>query len=319
MRASFGASSFKEGGERNLDGNYFYYDGHSSQEFGLIITSFSQSKDTTFAMSRDILMGSLNRNRKIPNFMGTEYQGVLVFTISLIKDPCDYPDGVFNEEEVDDINAWLTSPQYPTLLYINDEDPYDLHKYEYFAICSDVTPQMAGAYVIGFDIEFTTNAPYAWTPEIVFNFSTEYQSVISTATLAPIMTRSGQAIRMSTGKSVSAVIDVNSSEKYYEIYPVIRITPNRTTNGTTRVTIISYNDGYVGTTLDVKNGQTTTMDCARAHIYNEDGTLTFSDVGIEDVGEIYWPRLYNGTNSFVLIGNAEVTMTYREPRKVGSY
>ena len=55
--------------------------------------------------------------------MGTQWSDVLTFTMSLIKDPCyEMNNYIFTEEEVDDIAAWLTSPDYPTLFHMYDYD-----------------------------------------------------------------------------------------------------------------------------------------------------------------------------------------------------
>lgn len=57
--------------------------------------------------------------------MGTKWSAPLSFTISFIKDVCSEPSQqnlVFTEEEVNAINAWLTSPDYPTLFHMYDYD-----------------------------------------------------------------------------------------------------------------------------------------------------------------------------------------------------
>jgi len=50
---------------------------------------------------------------------------VLEFTISFMKDPCNksyQSDMIFTEDEVDAINTWLTSPDYPILFHMYDYD-----------------------------------------------------------------------------------------------------------------------------------------------------------------------------------------------------
>jgi len=67
------------------------------------------------------------------------------------------------------------------------------------------------------------------------------------------------------------------------------------------------------------NVATTTLDCEHSKIYSASGSLSFEDLGITDTDYIYWPRLYNGTNSFTVSGDCVLTFEYREPRKVGAY
>jgi len=43
------------------------------------------------------------------------------------------------------------------------------------------------------------------------------------------------------------------------------------------------------------------------------------DVGIGDLTYIYWPRLYYGNNSITIIGDTDISFSWREPRKVGAY
>jgi len=57
--------------------------------------------------------------------MGTRWNDVLTFNIQFIKDPCEYTTQstmVFSEDEVNEINAWLTSPDYPKLFHMYDYD-----------------------------------------------------------------------------------------------------------------------------------------------------------------------------------------------------
>ena len=57
--------------------------------------------------------------------MGTKWNEPLSFTISFMKDVCSEPSQrnlVFTEEEVNAINTWLTSPDYPTLFHMYDYD-----------------------------------------------------------------------------------------------------------------------------------------------------------------------------------------------------
>ncbi|MBR1694054.1 MAG: hypothetical protein IJ709_01430, partial [Selenomonas sp.] len=74
-----------------------------------MIGGLSVSTDVPLAMSRNVLSGELNRYKNKLNHMGTSWSEVLVFEMSFVKDPCDNPDNfVFSEDEVDQINTWLT-------------------------------------------------------------------------------------------------------------------------------------------------------------------------------------------------------------------
>lgn len=62
------------------------------------------------------------------------------------------------------------------------------------------------------------------------------------------------------------------------------------------------------------------IDCQHLKIYDiTNSIVTFEDLGISDVDDIYWPRLAYGDNIFEFTGDAEFEISYREPRKVGAF
>lgn len=106
-------------------GKYFTYDNRDSQSLQLAIAGLEQNDDVTFGLSREVLHSSLNRYRNRVGHMGTRWNDVLTFNIQFIKDPCEYTTQstmVFSEDEVNEINAWLTSPDYPKLFHMYDYD-----------------------------------------------------------------------------------------------------------------------------------------------------------------------------------------------------
>lgn len=122
-------------------GRNFYYNGRSSEEFSLMIGSFDGNDEVPFSLGRSPLVSAMNRYRSTPNHMGAQYSSVLSFTITLIKNVCNKTQAemVFTEDEVDEINAWLTSPDYPILFHMYDyETPAIYNKYDYYGIFNDV-------------------------------------------------------------------------------------------------------------------------------------------------------------------------------------
>ena len=193
-------------------------------------------------------------------------------------------------------NSWLSTydsggnMRHQYTILINTEKVLN-NKYDYFGVFSDVQAQVIDGNVVGFNCTFTTNSPFAWTHEIT-------QTVDGSATFT-----------------------VNSAEKYREIYPLIEITaPADWESPSTRseVTIGNSVDG-LSMTLNLRQGDTTTIDSMRSIIKDHSGLVSFTDLGISDVDYIYWPRLYHGTNTITIEGNATAVFKYREPRKVGDY
>ena len=284
-----------------MHGNYFVYDNIDSSTYDLLIAGIEQSDDLQFGLSREVLQSSLNRYRNRVGQMGTRWSNVLVFNIQFVKSPCSSSSEIFfTEDEVNEINAWLTSPDYPTLFHMYDfeaDSPGNQNtKYDYFGVFSDVTPQVVGGDVIGFTATFTTNSPFAWTQEIV-----------------------------KTTTNGSVTFTVNSAEKYREIYPIIEVTstasqpPIRSDFTLTVSHQVGNRTDSESMQLSLRTGDTTTIDSQRSIIKDYSGLVSFTDLGISDVDYIYWPKLYNGENTVTLTGTGTATIKYREPRKVGDY
>lgn len=317
-------------------GKYFTYNNKSTEDFGLMIGGSNVSSNIPFAMSRQIIKGSLNRYKNQVNFMGTAWSDVLVFEISMVRDVCgDNKELVFSEDEVNEINTWLTSPDYPLLFHMYnypDETPV-IDQYDYFGVFSNVEAQEIGGEVVGFTMTFTTNSPFAWTAERVVN--------------------------VDTSDSGDVTINVESAEEMREIYPLIEIVGVSTdefdydpetgeytgsANAREEITITNNNDTYGNIVYDSNTGRYVVnetnrsltvevphspvyIDSKNARIYDVVTTtsgsinhiLDWDDLGLSDVSYIYWPRLFNGENSWTIAGSCTVKIKYREPRKVGAY
>lgn len=108
-----------------MHGKYFTYDGEDSQTHRLAIAGLEQNDDVIFSLGREVFASQLNRYRNRVGHMGTRWSDVLTFNIQFIKSPCDSGSAAnmyFTEDEVNEINAWLTSPDYPTLFHMYDYD-----------------------------------------------------------------------------------------------------------------------------------------------------------------------------------------------------
>lgn len=276
-------------------GKKFTYDNHSSEEHSLIIASFEQNTEIPMGLSREILKGEMNRFRTSPNHMGTSYQDVLSFNITVVKNPSNHDSQkelYFTEDEVDEINAWLTSPDYPTLFHMYDYEEETYKKYDYFGLFTDVQTNEVAGYIVGLTYTLTTNSPYAFTNIITKEFECLGETNIT--------------------------INVNTSERKREIYPIIKLLPSGNELGRVNIQIKNVTDNNRVLNLNVLK-EPITIDCGKSKIYDSVGLLSFEDLGVSDIDYLYWVKLYHGTNNLVITGDTTITFEYREPRKVGAY
>lgn len=267
-----------------------------------MIAAFNkQDEGVPLGLARSILRGEINRFRSNPNHMGTKWNDTLTFNITLFKNLCDDKDNlVFTEEEIDDINAWLTSPDYPLLFHMYDYDTVDTSgnpvnkKYDYFGLFTDVSPISVGEEIIGLQYMFITNSPFAWTEQKTATFHCEEETEF--------------------------VVVVDHSERNREVYPIIVIDPSNDYEQGEEIEIRIKQMTDNGKTLIMNLDKSpTTIDCRRSMIYNASGRLTFEDLHIDNIDWIYWPKLYDGRNRIIVSGNCDVTFKWREARKVGAY
>lgn len=180
------------------------------------------------------------------------------------------------------------------LILLNQSLSVRRNQYDYFGIFTNIEPQLICEEVIGFNMTFQTNSVFAWGPLRTETFILGEENSEFT-------------------------INVNSSERYREIYPVIKV--KNTSYGTPQtITITALTDQ--SRQLQMRSrAMITTIDCEKCIIYDEttSGIINFEQLGLDNVSYIYWPRLYNGNNRFKVDGNAEITFQFREPRKVGVY
>lgn len=124
---------------------------------------------------------------------------------------------------------------------------------------------------------------------------------------------------------------LESDEEIDEIYNLIREV-NET--GDYSSIVVDYEDESGDTRSKIKisnltdNGKVmvltipkmiTYIDCSRSMIYDETGLVNLEDIGVDDVGYIYFPKFYHGENRIYVQGKATVTFRWREARKVGAY
>lgn len=266
------------------EGTSFTYLGQSLKSKGYIMVDFDDD-DTPLALTREIESGEMNKYRYIPNYFGAYPTDTLSFEVDIMKNLCvnEQKDLLITREEFSELAAWLTSSTLPSILYFDDNSDEQLY---YFAVVEDIQPYEVGD-LYGVRITFRCNSPYAYTGEI--------KKILSA--------------------NSSTSFDTYSDLWNDYIYPSIVVKPSSTGS----VTLTNVSDGNKSITLSVRNSNNITIDCQKLIISDKAGIITFEDLGISDVDDIYWPRLLgHGKNTFTIKGNCTAEISYREPRKVGA-
>lgn len=265
----------------------FKFNGRVSDEFDIILCKIDE---VSSGMSREIIKSEKTKYRAKSNHFGTKYSDDLVFNMTVMKNPCGtkQADMRFTSSEIRAINAWLTSPQYPQSLKIFSD--YYQEDIEYFAIINDVTTESEG-YVYELTFSVTCDTPFGWSTKYIKNIT-------------------------STSAGTTAVTIYNTSDEYEGyVYPVIEVTP--TQKGT--ISIESVTEKRTLSFTGLKNNKII-IDSEKRKFLNSANTLvTFQSIGIDDVDQIYLPKLLYGKNVWNVKGDANITITYREPRKVGVF
>lgn len=310
----------------------FEFNGHTSDEYGLIVTRIEEN-DTL--VNRSLQLGEKNKYRPIENHFGTIYGDNYSFKMGVMRNPCrnknvvpelkngilkydptytpyldngiikfpmnytaDIKNGIIIPNDSDYltsnniriINAWLTSPQYPRLLKFIGDD-YFSEEIEFFATITEVSTEHAS---LPYELTYTVTCDSQWG----------YTSLI--------------LCKITSSSTLTREYSIQNNSDCWEdyVYPTIKVSPkshgiitikNKTDNDRTmKINALKSDDFYI--------------DCRNLKIYDiTKSIVSFEDLGIEDIDNIYWPRLAYGENIFEFTGDATFEISYREPRKVGAF
>lgn len=288
-------------------GQSFTYNGVSSDDYGIILCAVTHPDSIQMGLKREIIKGEITSNRSVANWYNAKYSDTLSFEITITKPE----DRAFSREEVRDINAWLTGPRTPTLLFFEDEafDPVN-----YYGIFTDVTDTY-GSGIIMLTYTFTADSPYGWSNEREFKCTS------------------------SSASSTTKFEIINDTDELTDfVYPLFEI---KSTPGT-RITIENTSEisadlksCVFSFTFPTKLDSTLPIyiDSKRHRFYYKNNLgskiiLSLSDLGFTtdqldnfDSGSLamYWIRLIPGTNILNVTGKCDIATTFRCPRKVGAY
>lgn len=259
------------------------FDNISSDKFNVMICAFgSGSGLNTSKEVADVNIESLKTPSSETWYRTkSDYNSPLTFTFSICKKDYSY----FIPLERRMISSWLQSKQgtYKTMQFFGLEYSNVI----FHAKCTTLEKNVVGGEVVGYNLTFTTNAPYGYTKEQVTNI------VMPSSTYSTIV--------------------VNTSDEVDSpLYPRLEITINENCNFKMKNNRSGLTFGVTGCTT----GEVITVEPEIGYIYS-----SIRGVNIINNFNGVWFSLtkdiFDMKNSITLTGKANVKLMCSYPRKVG--
>lgn len=269
--------------------NDFYFNGQKLSDYGFIICDFGDNDGMKNASAGSAIEYNTSKPPRSHEWMdiGGEYSEPLEFEIAICKNPDALDEGEYNNgyltiAEERKISKWLKQNQgFQEFYFVPTEIGQET--IFFFARITGFESVRICSSIVGYKLTITTNAPFGFSEEKV----TEIVGSSST--------------------SVQKIIDVDSDERDH-IFP--KITVFTDTPGDVYIDNVSNESStYL---YNLTTNETVIID--KAHI----GIKTNADHNIIANFNKRWLRLSDGSNTIKVNGKCNVTISYREPRKVGS-
>lgn len=263
----------------NVYGRTFTYNGTNSSAYDVVLCSFERPDNITeTAIKYTINKSEITPNKHIVNMYNRKYDDVLKFEIGICK-----PDGKpFERVLRQEIVGWITSPNIPALLHVDDFDEDDYHlNIDYFCLCTGYKEFNISGKINGLIFEMECNAP--------FGFSTE------------------EITKFDINGSGDVFITNTSDEWEHVYYPVLELVGK----STGLVTIVNnlFPDDIME--LKIKNGQSLFVNNQNGDIYDNIGLFDY-----ENDTNLKWLRLKHGENVISITGDVKGCIKCRYIRKV---
>lgn len=145
----------------------FEYAEHKLSDFDCVICNINNTSEgsTDNTLTYNTLT---SRNNKF-DLLYSEYEEPLKFTMEIAKNPCNsYKNKFFTHAEVDKLKTWLNRRDFLKFSPIYDEKEDFPHIYCRGSF--NVKPIPIGGKIVGLELNFTSNAPYAYYEPLTYSF-----------------------------------------------------------------------------------------------------------------------------------------------------
>ncbi len=200
------------------------------------------------------------------------------------------------------INEWLTSSSTPKNLAFNDNDSYPLH---YYAVCTQIEDVIVGGRLVGKNLRFETNSPFAFSKKVekkidVINSHVIHINNTSNANNNIIYPK------MIISSTSSTIVIENVTDKKSVTINTINISAE--SDGAKYIKLDSYNMSAT----DKNNRLIPLKKLGWDNAYK-----SYVSAINDYIANIYWVRFIKGINEIKITGNCIITIEYECPRKAG--
>ena len=273
----------KVGDKLNIFGKDVIIGDFKLSDYGLMVGSFDfpYEDDEDLGMSHETIEEFIG-HYPTPISFGASYSSKLKPVMTIVKDK-DMSDSMyFNSHECREVLRQLTGfSGYKTMQIF----PYNFDELLYFNVrVVNVSYKKLDNSVVGIILEMECDSQFAWSEE--FNYT--YQ-------VSP----------------TNPLIVFNTSDDLYNyIYPLVKI---KSVNDSDVMSITNIEDNNWTTEITSLNkNEVITMDSKREII-----SSSVPDRLISNNFNMHFIRLKSGKNEFTFNNDAEITLSFRVPRKVG--
>ena len=266
----------------------FSYDGQSLSEYDCMICTFGQGNSDVISNGSALTLETITSKQNYKNtIIDTSYESInITFSIATMNCQNLY-DNHFTASEIANISKWLNRKTYHKFIPEYDEDVDDVIYYE--GTFTSIQTHYIGGQVVGFDLTFTTNAPWGYVDYSIKK------------------------------KNVTELYLNNDSDDIGILYPNkfnIKLLGGTGSGDNSVLKITNSSDlGHVTRIANCKQNEEITMDCIHEIIQSTNHSTLYNDFNYK------FPRLkntyYNSKNVITFSIPCDVEINYPIVRKVG--
>ena len=140
----------------------FVYDGVKLSSLGYLVGNIvSSNNDSATAGSKLDLQTVVNRGNNLTQIITSQYNEPITATFDIVKYACtDTADSIVSDKEISYIMRWLNQTEYCKFYPIYND--LSLPNVYFKGTFTEINTAQLGGNVVGFNVTFTSNAPYGF-------------------------------------------------------------------------------------------------------------------------------------------------------------